>query len=167
MSQLSHHSLGLYTVLVSPVDRIVDSPLWARALALLIGGWQFATNAPFAVLCYLVVAAGIVDYWFGVKRAKLFHTYDPSLAHRGAMGKIAGVALVLFVRVLEAWLLLAGLIDTHGALATGLAVSLVAVDLQSVAHHREAFGAPPIPFLSALLEYLQRLASSKIPPPKP
>lgn len=167
MSQLSPYSLHLTTILSSPIDRILDSPVWARGLALLVGIWQFATNDAFAHICYLVVAAGVIDYWFGVKRARAFNLYDPSMAHRGALGKIAGVVLVLFVRVLEAWLQLAGIVNTHGVLATGLAVSLVAVDLQSVAAHREAFGAPPIPFLSALLGYLQRLASSKIPPGKP
>jgi hypothetical protein len=71
---------------------------------------------------------------------------------------------VLLVRLVEGWLYAHAFVDTRGGIATALTVSLIVVDLQSIAHHRESFGATPIPVLSQLLAWLQELfASSRIP----
>jgi hypothetical protein len=111
----------------------------------------------------LVVAVGMVDYWLGVKASKATKSFDPVIAHKGAMGKISGVLLLFLVRILEGFIQAQGWGNTKGAAATAIAISLFAVDLQSIAHHREEFGAQPIPVLGAVLDWIQRFASSKVP----
>lgn len=155
----------LSVVLYSPFERLEMNPLWGKAMAMLGALYQYLRTDAFSGALLLVVAVGIVDYWLGAKAAKLTKTYDPVVAHRGAMGKISGVVLLFLVRVLEGFIQVQGWGDTHGAAATAIAISLFAVDLQSIAHHREEFGAQPIPLLGAFLSWVQRLASAKIPAP--
>jgi hypothetical protein len=113
----------------------------------------------------MVVAVGMIDYWLGVKAAKSTKpsSFDPVVAHRGAMGKVSGVLLLFLVRILEGFVQTQGWGNTKGAAATAIAISLFAVDLQSIAHHREEFGAQPIPVLGAVLGWIQRLASGRVP----
>ena len=161
--KMSGRDAPLSTVLFSPFERLDMNPLWGKAMALLAALYQYLRTDAFSGALLLVVFIGIVDYWLGVKAAKSTKTYDPVIAHRGAMGKISGVLLLFLVRVLEGFIQAQGWGDTHGAAATAIAISLFAVDLQSIAHHREEFGAQPIPLLGAFLSWIQRLASSRIP----
>jgi hypothetical protein len=151
------------TVLLSPFDRLETNPLWGKGLAGVGALIQYLRTDAFSGALLLVVAVGIVDYWLGVKAAKSTKTFDPVVAHRGAMGKISGVLLLFLVRILEGFIQAQGWGNTKGAAATAIAISLFAVDLQSIAHHREEFGAQPIPVLGAVLAWIQRFATGKVP----
>lgn len=160
---ISHRDARLSAVLLSPFDRLESGPLWGRTFAVFGAIYQFIRTDAFSGALLLVIAIAVVDYWLGVKAAKSTNTYDPVIAHRGVMGKISGILLLFLVRLVEGYIQVQGLGNTRGAAATAIAISLFAVDLQSIAHHREAFGAAPIPVLSSLLAWLQRIASSRIP----
>lgn len=163
--KLSHRDARLSAVFLSPFDRLDLAPGWGKAAGVLLGAYQYVRTDAFSGALLLVVFIGMIDYWLGVKAAKSTNSYDPIVAHRGVMGKICGILLLFLVRLIESYIQAQGLGDTHGAAATAIAFSLFAVDLQSIAHHREEFGAQPIPFLGAVLAWLDRFASSKIPPP--
>jgi hypothetical protein len=152
-------------VLLSPFDRLESGPLWSRVVGACAAIYQYLRTDAFSSALLMVVAVGIVDYWLGVKAAKSTKppTYDPVVAHRGAMGKLSGVLLLFLVRILEGFVNAQGWGNTHGAVATAIAMSLFAVDLQSISHHREEFGAQPIPVLGAVLAWAQRIASGRVP----
>lgn len=161
---LSRRDARFSAVLLSPFDRLEMAPSWGRIVAAAGAIYQYVRTDAFSGALLLVVFIGMVDYWLGVKAAKSTKSYDPVIAHRGAMGKICGVLLLFMIRLVESYIQAQGLGDTHGAAATAIAISLFAVDLQSIAHHREEFGAQPIPVLGAVLGWLQRIASSRVPP---
>jgi hypothetical protein len=152
-------------VLLSPFDRLEAGATWAKASAAIGALAQYAYHDAFIGALAFVIVSGIADYIVGVKAARLAGAYDVQTAHRGALGKISGLLLLLLVRTFEHYLFLQGLTpNTRGVMATAIAISLFAVDLQSIAHHREELGAQPIPVLGRFLEWLQSLAGSKIPP---
>lgn len=153
----------LIDVLMSPVERLVTAPPWAWCVGMCATAFQVLSKDIFSGAIILVFIVGIVDYLFGFKAAKLRGDYQPSLAHAGAMGKISGLILLLVLRLIEGWLWLTNIIDTGGIVATAVAVSLIAVDIQSIAHHRESFGAKPIPVLSQALAWIQNIFTSRIP----
>jgi hypothetical protein len=157
-------TIKLSTVLLSPLRRLTETPEAGQALAVLVGIWQALTSSVFGSALALTILTGAVDYAAGVKAAKVAGNYQPGIAHAGAMGKITGIALLLIVRLFEGWVSATGFLETRGGIATALAVSLMAVDFQSIAHHRESFGARPIPFLSQLVDWLQRATAAKLPP---
>jgi len=156
--------LRLPVVLLTPVERAADVPAWGKLLALAAAAYSWLRSDMFAGALLLTIVAAAFDYWVGVKAAKHTDTYDPGLAHGGAMSKVSGVLLLLLLRGAEAWALSqVGVADTRGAVATAVAVSLFTVDLQSIAHHRESFGAPPIPVLSKVFAWLHAVAGGKVP----
>lgn len=152
------------SVFLSPLERLES----AKVIAIIAACFQYLLTDAFAGAFVLVFVAGVADYRIGVKAAKLLKQYDPIAAHRGWLGKMSGFCLLLMIRALEYYLRGQGF-DWHGALATGVALSLFVVDLQSIAHHREELGAQPIPVLSSLLAWLQnwiqRMTESKLPSP--
>lgn len=150
-------------VFLSPLERLEVTPTSGKVFAAIAGIYQYLRTDAFSGALLLVIFIGMVDYWLGVKAAKSTNSYDPVIAHRGVMGKICGVLLLFLVRLVESYIQAQGLGNTHGAAATAIAISLFAVDLQSIEHHREEFGAAPIPVISAILAWLQRLASDRIP----
>lgn len=165
---MRRHDARLAAALLSPLDRVEHLSTWGKVFA--FGGaiWQYATTSAFSVALFLVLIAAIADYLLGVKASKWNGTYTPQAAHRGALGKMTGLLIAMLLRTVEYFILVQGLGDTKGMLATAVALSLFASDLQSIAHHRESFGAKPIPVLSSALEWIQRLAASRIPgPPDP
>jgi holin family protein len=168
---LSRRDARFSAVFLSPFDRLEQGPVWAKAIGAIGAIYQYLRTDAFSGALLLVVFIGMIDYWLGVKAAKSTNSYDPIVAHRGVMGKICGVLLLFLVRLVEGYIGAQGLGDTKGAAATAIAISLFAVDLQSIAHHREAFGAQPIPILSAVLAWIQRLATamfaSRLPPDLP
>jgi phage-related holin len=149
--------------IAAPVDRLLDMPAWAQLLALLGGVAQFVEHDTFGGALAMVLFSGIVDYWCGVKAARFLGVYDPKMAHAGAMGKITGILLLLIMRLMEHLVFTEGLINTHGALATSIGVSLILVDLQSISHHRETFGATPIPVVSKGLGVVRDILEAKFP----
>jgi hypothetical protein len=161
--RMSGRDARFSTVLLSPFDRLDMNPVWGKVIAAIAAIYQYLRTDAFSGALFLVVAVGIIDYWLGVKAAKSTKTFDPVVAHRGAMGKISGVLLLFLVRILEGFIQAQGWGNTKGAAATAIAISLFAVDLQSIAHHREEFGAQPIPVLGVVLAWIQRFASGKVP----
>ena len=154
----------IITVLSSPVRRLDETPVWGGIVATIAAVWQAAVHDLFASSLVIVLIAGVADYCVGVKAARhAGHPYNARVAHAGVMGKISGVILLFLLRLVEWWASTHGLVETNGAVATAVAVSLVCVDLQSIATHRESFGARPIPVLSQVLTWLQQLALSRIP----
>lgn len=158
---------------VSPVVRLEDVPGRGWLLASLSAVVQYIRADAFLWLLLIVLVVAAIDYLVGSRVAKTQGVYSPERAHAGALGKITGVLLVLIVRGVEDWVTnhapgwLEGIPDSHGALAMIVAMGLLLVDLQSIAKHREALGAAPIPVLGRLLEWAHAALKSKIPkPPK-
>lgn len=168
-----HASPKFSAILLSPFERLEDSlPSWGRVFAAAVAMYQYLIADALTPALFLVLMSGAVDYWVGVRVARSLGKYDPQIAHRGFHGKVAGVLLVLLVRVFENYVRQLSMVDTKGAVAAAICISLFAVDLQSIAHHREMLGAKPIPILSAVLNWIQQIASSRIPvgsgsPPEP
>lgn len=163
--KISSRDARLSAVLLSPFDRLEAGGSWAKAMAGIGALAQYAYHDAFVGALLFVIVSGIVDYIVGVRAARLTGTYDVQVAHRGALGKISGLLLLLLVRSFEHYLFLQGLTpNTRGIMATAIAISLFAVDLQSIAHHREELGAQPIPVLGAVLGWIQKFAASKVPP---
>jgi phage-related holin len=150
--------------LTAPVDRLLDAPGWAKGIAIIAALVQYIETDAFGGTLTLVVVTGIIDFYVGTKAARWLGVYDPRMAHAGAMGKVTGVLFLLITRLMEHFLFTESLLNTRGAVATAIGMSLVLVDLQSIAHHRETFGATPIPVLSQCLDLLQRIIRAKIPP---
>ena len=153
----------LLAILTSPVRRLDEIPVWGGITATAAAMWQLAVDDLFASSLVIVLVAGVADYCVGVKAARHANRYDARAAHAGAMGKMSGLILLFLLRLLEWWASSHELVTTNGAIATAVAVSLICVDLQSIATHRESFGARPIPVLSQVLNWLQQLALSRIP----
>ena len=151
--------------LLAPVDRLVDAPPWAKAMALLAALIQYVQTDAFGGTLAVVLITGILDYYFGVRASKYLGIYDPRIAHAGAMGKITGVMLLFVTRLMEHLVYTQGILNTKGAVATAIGMSLILVDIQSIAHHRETFGAQPIPVLAQCLDLLHRVVRAKLPAP--
>lgn len=164
-SDFDHFTGGrLATAFVSPIERALEVPWWGKVGAIAAATTQYVVTDMFGGALILVFAAMTVDYGVGVTAAKRLGKYEPRLAQQGAMGKITGLLLLILLRLFEAYAHAQGVIDTRGGLATAVAIGLFTVDLQSIAHHRESFGAAPIPVLSKIFEWLQAFAGSKVPP---
>lgn len=153
----------LVDVLASPVDRIQSTPPWAWCVGACAAAFQLVKEEAFVGAIMLVFIVGVFDYVVGVKAARMNREYNSDIARAGAMGKMSGLILLLLLWLIEHWIRVIGVIDTGGMVATAVAVSLIAVDLQSIAHHRESFGAKPIPVLSQVLNWLQDVFTNKIP----
>jgi hypothetical protein len=153
------------TVLFSPLSRLKAVPAWEITPALGASAQLLYHDAFFGALI-LVFFGGIFDFVLGVRVAKLTPgVYSTVVAQRGFYGKVSGILLLLLIRALEHYLQLQGIIpNLRGMVATAVAISLFAVDLQSIAHHREEFGAQRIPILSRLFDWLQRISESLFPP---
>lgn len=157
-------------LLLQPLERIAhDTPPGGWLAATLVAGWQWLQGDAFSALLGIIIIVGVADYYYGTKSAKLHARFRPDLAQRGLHGKMAGIVLLLAVRLFEAWAAGYDVVDSQGAVASALGVALLSVDLQSIAHHRESFGASPIPILSAVLAWMQRVSTGPTltPPPTP
>jgi hypothetical protein len=136
--------------------------------------WSFVTGDIFTGILAIAMLSGAWDYFAGVRLAKHRGTYNSALAHAGWMGKISGIALVLLVRILEAWAVRfvrfdghGWSFDTYGSVSAALGLGLVIAELRSIAHNRSEWGAPPIPVLNQLLAFFDSLAASWIPARRP
>lgn len=157
--------LPLKRLLLQPLERVAsDTPTWGWMLAWTGGIWQWIKGDAFSTLLVLIVLIAGYDYYCGVKSARLAKMFDPVLASRGWHGKMSGLVLLLGIRVFEGWAAASHLVDSKGGIATALGIALLTVDLQSIAHHREGFGAAPIPILSNILEWMRGIVAVKAPP---
>ena len=153
--------------LLSPLRRLDDVPFGGWCAAALGALCQLATKDAFLVILWISLAASTWDYFAGVRLTKHRRSYTSQLPSAGMWGKISGVALLLLVRVLEAWVTTFGGLNTRGYIATALTLGLVVAELRSIAHNRAEWGAAPIPVLSQLLDFFDSLAASWIPARRP
>lgn len=144
-----------HDTLRAPFYRLETTPAWGKELAVLGSIVQFIRHDTFTGALLLLFGSSVIDYIIGVKVAKIEGSYMPIVAHRGMMEKITGLILVLILRAFEHFLELQDVLNTRGILSSGVALSLLAVEIQSIAHHREILGGRPIPILSTILERLQ------------
>ena len=165
--QSARRDASLSAAFLSPFDRLELAPTWGKVVGAIAAIIQYVRSDAFSGALLLLVFIGLIDYWIGVGAAKADGTYNSTIAHRGVMGKICGIVLVFLVRLIEGYIRIQGLGDTHGVAATAIALQLFVVDLQSIAHHREQFGAQPLSFLIPVFAWLDRFGSSKIPAPPP
>lgn len=156
--------LPIKKLLVAPLERLNDAPTWGWAAAWLGGAWQWLRGDAFSSLLGLIVLIAGADYYYGTKAARLANKFSPTLAQRGWHGKMSGLVLLLGIRLFEGWAAAAHLVDSKGGIATAIGIALLTVDLQSIAHHRESFGAVPIPVLSAAFAWMRGIVSVKLPP---
>src|SRR5688572_24336914 len=104
MRLVENGAIKLSTVILSPLRRLTETPEGGQALAILAGIWQSLSASVFGKALALVLLTGAIDYAVGVKAARHTGSYQPGIAHAGAMGKITGVALLLIVRLFEGWI---------------------------------------------------------------
>lgn len=148
---------SLYTLaILSPFIRLqkMGAPEWVISAAVGVLGllWQQMTVR---ILVVLMVSSAI-DYWLGRGRAKRRGEFSPTLAHAGAIGKVAGIALVMLLLMLEH--AIASVVHTGGLLSLAVAMGLLIVDLESIHDHRVKSGARPIPLFSQVISYLKTVA---------
>ena len=155
-------------LLIQPLERLTaETPFWGWVIALLGSSWQWLSGDAFTTLLLLIVGVAACDYYYGTKAAFLNDRFSPQMARRGWHGKMSGIVLLLAVRLFEGWASLAHYIASRGSVATLLGIALLSVDLQSIAHHRESFGAAPIPVLGPILAWMRTIGPVKAPPSTP
>jgi hypothetical protein len=160
-------------LVLAPFLAMRDAPTWGKAWAWIMGMVQFLTADVFTGIISLVAVAGGVDYLYGRKIARLTQTFEPLKADFGLHNKIVGIILLLIVRSFEHWLTKIDLMDlgwelnTHGMMAVGLAVLLLAKELDSIDHHRQTLGGAPWPVFDQFLALLRRFPGGKLQPPPP
>lgn len=168
MRPLSNSFAPVKQLLTQPLDRLAaDTPFWGWIIALLGSAWQWLSQDAFTTLLVLIVGVAACDYYYGTKAAFLNDRFSPQMARRGWHGKMSGIVLLLAVRLFEGWASRADYIDSRGSVATLLGIALLSVDLQSIAHHRESFGAAPIPVLGPVLAWMRTIGPVKAPPLTP
>lgn len=155
-------------LLIQPLERLTaDTPFWGWVIAFLGSAWQWLAGDAFTTLLLLIVGVAACDYYYGTRAAFLNDRFSPQAARRGWHGKMSGLVLLLAVRLFEGWASLAHYVDSRGSVATLLGIALLSVDLQSIAHHRESFGAAPIPVLGPVLAWMRTIGPVKAPPVSP
>ncbi len=154
----------LFSVVVAPIERLNDVPLWGRVGALVLAAFQFlAADLLLSLLPIFVLAAGF-DFYYGVKASKWKDIpYNADRASSGVHVKASGLVIVGLLSLIERWLSSHSLGNTRGALSVALAMVLISLDIVSIEKHRQQLGAGPIPLLSAMLEWIQALLTKRIP----
>ena len=121
--------LPLKKLLVAPLERLGDAPVWGWAIAWLGGAWQWLCGDAFSSLLGLIVLIAGADYFYGTKAARFASKFSPMLAQRGWHGKMSGLVLLLGIRLFEGWAARAGFIDTKGGIATAIGIALLTVEI--------------------------------------
>lgn len=162
--------LGIYVL--SPLQQIKDAPSWGYFWSVIVGVVQFLATDLFTGILALVALAAGVDYFWGRKVAQLDGSFSSKKAEVGLHGKFLGIILLLLIRAFEWWLSRASIIaetfdiNTHGLLAVVLGVILLAKELDSIDHHRQALGGEPWPLFDHLLRLMRRVPNSVLKPPR-
>lgn len=146
-----------------PFVRLHDCPSWGKLLGGIGGLAKIIWADAFTVLFFLLVAINFLDHRFGVKAAEAAEVYDPLLAEYGWHSKLVGLTLVLAVRGLEWWGGAYYMLDTGGVVAVAVTLALISKDLKSLEHHRLVLGADPIPLVTVVVQFLDRLAERLLP----
>jgi hypothetical protein len=153
----------LRAALVAPFGRLEEAPVWSWITGTATAAVQLLTDVPLLGLLLILMFVSLLDFLLGSEIARRNGTYDPNLARGGMIGKATGVLLVLIVWSVEALIDAAGLIDTHAALATALAVVLLAVEIESFDQHRETLTGRPTPLIRPIIDFLRGFAEGAIP----
>lgn len=163
MQWLHDDGIRVAGVLASPFRRIFETPEAGAATAVLVALWQWITGDAFHAALALVLVTALIDYMTGTVTAHVLGEYKSGIAYTGFLSKLLGLVLVLVVRALEGFIAVTGFLDSRGAIATAAAVSLIAVDIVSIAKHRQRLGGEPIPFVTALTDWIQSAILEKLP----
>lgn len=165
MRTLSDAAASFRALLVQPVARLSEeTPFWGWGIAVAGSAWQWLRGDAFTLLLLLIVGVAACDYYYGTKSAFLNGTFSPQAARRGWHGKMSGIVLLLAVRLFEGWASMAQYVESRGSVSTLLGIALLSVDLQSIAHHRESFGAAPIPVLGPILSWVRTIGGARATP---
>lgn len=154
----------LIDVIHSSVERLSDTPLWAKCGAVCVGTAQVLGLDWLIGLLPIWLLASAADFYYGVRASKkelIF--YDSVRATTGVHVKVSGLILVLIIRLLELWLSSFNIANTKGALSVALLFTFVAIDIESIARNRERLGAGPIPILSGILAWIRNAITNLVP----
>ncbi len=149
--------------LAAPVVRLWELGADGKLVAVLAGLISAAAGEVSVLLMAVLFVSSAADQWLGRAAAIRREDFDAEISRAGLRSKIAGVVLVIILRLLEAVLNQAGLPDPHGILAVVAAAGLIHQDLDSIDEHRQALGGRPIPLLTGALTLGRRLAESLLP----
>lgn len=156
----------LPAILLTPLSRIAEVPLYGKILGVVAGlvSWIFADLL--AGILALLVLSGALDYILGRHIAKRRGVYDPLLAQAGALSKLSAILMLALLRGFEFWATahtIPGIGATHGAISAALATGLFVLDLESIEHHRTFIGARPIPGFSHVVAWLRAIETRLLP----
>lgn len=150
-------------MLLSPVERLAQAPWYAKLVGVLAAVVEFVAGDPFTQLMLLYGGICLFDLLLGSEVAHKEDRWNGHAFRAGAVGKVAGLMLVMVIRALEAVIANAQLVDTHCAISFGLAIILIVVELESFDRHKEALTGRPTPFIRPALSMLRSLGQGTLP----
>lgn len=158
--------------LLQPIARLAEVPLWGYLGGAAVAAFQALVADAFSPLLLILIASHWLDYRLGCAVAvHVRHNFTEARSYTGRLSKMSGIALLLLIRIAEAWLSGYGFTETGGMVAAALGFGLLIQDVRSIERKRVELGAGPIPGLSAILATLdtlqQRVLTSLPPPPPP
>lgn len=149
--------------IMAPFQRLVDLSVDGKVVAATLGLVAAVTaDLSFLLLAVLMVSSA-VDWFFGRAAARKMRRFDVSVSMWGLHSKIAGILLVVVLRLVELVLNNAGVPDPHGVLAVATAAALIYQDLESIDHHRQTLGGRPIPVLAQILKAGRKMSEALLP----
>lgn len=163
MSQYLKSHGSVMGAVIAPVARLIDLSPDGKLVAGLLGMVAAVTADISVLLVAVLLLSSSIDWWFGRAAAKKRGVFDVGVSAWGLHSKIAGVLLVVVLRLVEVVLNQAGVPDPHGVLAVATAAALIYQDLESIDLHRQTLGGRPIPILTSVLKVGRRLAESLLP----
>lgn len=158
----------IMSLIEAPFQRILHAPFWGKLFAAFTGALQFFFSHLFGGILILVIAASILDWYYGRALAKRDGVYDRDIARFGLVNKIAGVAFVLMVYGFEFWMSSNTGFSTGGFGAAALGAALFASELESFHDARLKGGMRRIPLASSFIEWARKVIPSPFErkPPK-
>lgn len=114
----------------------------------------------------LLATAALIDWVVGRMAVRMMtpELFSIKKSREGLYGKAIGLTILALLRSMESILpsvIQVDVPDTHGLLSSLIAVALFIDELDSIAHHRESLGKPPIPLLGWALEHVRGLTGAE------
>lgn len=169
-----HPTARYLRALLLPLERVWDSPPWAKALAGITIAIEFLVGSPFVIALGLLIVCSGADYLMGSTLAAMDGRRDPHIARAGLIGKGSAVALVLLVWIMEAgvWRIANNTGATLppwiiGILSAALALFFALDELDSFAEHRERITGKPTPLIRPILNALRAAVERLVPSSRP
>lgn len=162
---VSVDSMKLYIASVeSQFDRV---PEWAKMIGFMVSAVNLIVGDILTpVLCLIAVASG-VDWFFGRIVAMKKGTYQKDLSTYGWQVKMGVLLIIMLVRGFEAWLVLLNIIDTHGFVATAIAVGIFIDELDSIDENLRALNGKGVPGLGRALTWMRSIQDRLMGDAKP